>query len=172
MRVQEITLGLAAILSVAQAAALPTESTDAAPVVVEEDDFGALEARIVGNEANALLCVTPTTSKCGLYVTYTNGARRETVQWQSGGLTACSVVLTRKHTNGAGFWANLNFFGSPGMNIGYDGTGRQIALGSATTVVRDQGFLNSRCQSVFGWGDVDASKSTQSFWGDLGTKLY
>lgn len=173
MRVKEIILGLSAILSAAQAAALPADAA-----VVENEaavtnvDFESLQARIAGSEANALLCITPSSSKCGLYITYTNGQRRETVQWESGGLTSCAFSMTRKHTNGNGFWGNLDVFGTPGMHIGFNPTGKQIALGKSPSVIQDQNFLNARCQSVFKFGNVDAAKSTQSYWPDLGINLY
>lgn len=161
MRISE-ALSIVAAFAVTQAAAQP--SADASTGT-------EIESRIVGNEVNSLLCITPNNGKCGLYVTYTNGQRRETVKFQSGGLL-CSVVMLRKHTNGAGFWADVNVIGRAGLNVGFNPTGKQMSLGDAGITVTDQKYLNSRCKSEFGWDGVDTSKSSLAFWGNLGTKLY
>lgn len=58
------------------------------------------------------------------------------------------------------------------MNIGNNPTHQKFALGDATIVIQEQTFLDARCKSVFGWGGVDPDRSTQSFWGNLGTDLY
>lgn len=87
----------------------------------------------------------------------------------------CSIQLLRKHTNDNGFWVNINFIGSAGANIGYDPTGRSIALGVATWSSSDQEHLEARCLNEFGWGpgevDVDAG-SGESAWFDMDQKLY
>ncbi|KAJ2981844.1 hypothetical protein NQ176_g1771 [Zarea fungicola] len=158
-------LGLASVLAFGTAS----------PVGLPEhgEPVSDLDRRILGNDAQSLLCITPGDRKCGLWVSYTNGQTRQSVKYESGGTTACAFNLLRKHTNNAGFWANLNFLGSAGMNIGYNPTGSSIALGKATWSVNGQAHLNARCLNEFGWKDnVDTSKSSETFWGNLGKKLY
>lgn len=158
-------LGLASVL------AFGTASPIDLPEQVEP--VSDLDQRILGNEATSLLCVTPSNSKCGLWVSYTNGKTRQSVKYETGGTTACAYQLLRKHTNNAGFWANLNFLGSAGLNIGYNPTGSSIALGKADWSRNDQAHLNARCLNEFGWRDnVDNSKSSEAFWGNLGKKLF
>lgn len=154
-------LSLASMLAIAQAS--PVASTD-------NND---LDRRIIGNEATSLLCITPGDKKCGLWVSYTNGKTRQSVKYESGGTTGCAFGLLRKHTNNAGFWADLNFIGSAGLNIGYNPTNSDIALGKSSWSNNNQAHLNARCLNEFGWRDnVDTSKSTESFWGDLSKKLF
>ncbi|KAJ3497838.1 hypothetical protein NLG97_g1595 [Lecanicillium saksenae] len=137
------------------------------------DAVATLDRRIVGNEAETLLCVAVGNSKCGLWVTYTNGQSRQTVKYESGGTTGCAFGLLQKHTNDAGFWADLNIFGSAGMNIGYNPTGASIALGKSTWSSEDQSYLQGRCLNEFGWKDtIDTSKSTDAFYGDMSQKLF
>ncbi|KAJ2974780.1 hypothetical protein NQ176_g5874 [Zarea fungicola] len=158
-------IGIAAILG--SALANPVGDLDTRASVSE------LESRIAGNEASALLCITPGNKKCGLFVTYTNGPSRQSVRTQSGGTVACAVQMLRKHTNGAGFWANINAIGNAGLNIGYNPTNQKMNLGKATWSRNDQAYLRGRCQNEFGWSDVlDTSQSTESFYGDLPKKLF
>lgn len=153
-------LSLASILATAQASPMGSADND-------------LDRRIVGNEAQSILCITPGNKKCGLWVSYTNGQTRQTVKFETGGTIGCSIDLLRKHTNSAGFWADLNFVGSAGLNIGFNPTNSEIALGQPTFHNNDQTHLNARCFNEFGWTDsVDASQSTESFWGDLSKKLF
>ncbi|KAL6706351.1 hypothetical protein ACN47E_005641 [Coniothyrium glycines] len=161
------TFILTGVIAISQAAAMAVPE----PKDVSLDH--ALEARIVGNEASFLLCNTPGSGKCGIFATYTNGQSRQSVSYQTGGTTKCSYEFLQKHTNGAGFWVDLNIFGSSrGANIGYNPTGKSISLGTATSSSNGQTYLNGRCQNEFGWGNIDTSNSGESFWGNLATKLY
>jgi hypothetical protein len=158
---------VAAFIAISQAAAL------AVPEPKDASLAPALEARIPGNEASFLLCNTPGSGKCGIFATYTNGQTRQSVSYQTGGSTACALQFLQKHTNGAGFWVDLNIFGSTrGVNIGYNPTGRSISLGTATSSNNNQAYLNGRCQNEFGFGNIDTSNSAESFYGNLGTKIY
>lgn len=138
-----------------------------------------IEARIVGNEASVLLCDQPFTGnqgvsgKCGIFATYTNGQTRQSVSYQTGGQNLCAFEELQKHTNSAGFWVDINIFGSSkGANIGYNPTGKSISLGTATSSSSDQAYLNGRCLNEFGWSGVNTDTSSEAFFANLGTKLY
>lgn len=164
-------LSLITFLGAAQAAALPrpidliTSSTTTTTT--------QLESRIAGNEASSLLCFTVGNKKCGIAVTYTNGQTRQTVRYQTGGTYACAYQALQKHTNDAGFWADLDIFGTAGMHIGFNSKNTEIALGKATSSSNGQQYMNGRCQNEFGFTEgVDTGKSGEAYWGDLEKKLY
>lgn len=160
-------LSFATFLSLGEAAALPE------PVDLAITTFSHLQSRILGNEASSLICVTPDDKKCGIYMTYTNGQKRETVKYQTGGRIACAFQMLRKKTNENGFWADLEFFGTAGFHIGFNPTRQEIALGDATFSNNNQDRLNGRCRNEFGWTEsVDVAKSGEAFWGNLDRNLY
>lgn len=157
---------LASLMATSQALALalPTPDTNSTSLIIP---------RIIGNEASVLLCVQPNSKKCGIFATYTNTATRQSVKYETGGQTYCAYQFLQKHTNSAGFWVDLDIFGSSkGANIGYNPTGRKITLGKATSSSSSQSYLDGRCGNEFGWRGVDTGSSGESFFGDLGTKLY
>jgi hypothetical protein len=132
----------------------------------------AKEKRNDAYQSSVLLCVTPGNGKCGISATYTDGQRRETVHYQTGGTTACAYELLRKHSNSAGFYVDINAIGSAGAHIGYNPTGKDISLGNADHTSDDQQYLNARCQAELGFGNVDRSSSVENFWGNLATDLF
>lgn len=157
-------VGLASIVGLTQAMAVGQPGNG---------NMAQLDRKDIAINAAALICITPGSKKCGYSVTYTNGQKRETVNYQTGGQLACSVEMLRKHTNSDGFWANLNFIGSAGMNIGYNPSGQSIALGDADSTSNDAAHLKARCGNELGWNDdVDTDQSGESTWGNLNQKLY
>ncbi|KAJ2983073.1 hypothetical protein NQ176_g958 [Zarea fungicola] len=163
MRVQNMisTAVSLAALSIAQAAALPAAA---------EENINHVAREIPA--VQSVLCITPQTKKCGLYVSYTNGARTENVQTESGGLTGCAVDLYKKHTNGDGFWADVNIVHSAGLNIGYNPTGRSLTLGAATSAVQNPDAISLQCQSIFGFTSIDQSQSGWNYWSGFNPQLY
>ncbi|KAJ2983695.1 hypothetical protein NQ176_g510 [Zarea fungicola] len=164
MRVQDITsaaLGLMSALSVTRAASLPAAAVETVGLVARETPA-----------CQAVLCITPNEKQCGLYVSYTNGKRSESVQTSSGGGRGCSFELLRKQTNHDGFWANLNFFGSSGLSIGYSQTGRSIKLGAATLSVENHDKLALQCENIFDIKGIDVDLSGWYYYANFNTQLY
>jgi hypothetical protein len=85
----------------------------------------------------------------------------------------CSYELLNKHKSNADFWTGLDIIGTAGVHIGFDGTGKEIALGKATYGYdTDQGYVNTRCISEFGWGDVDIKQSGEVVWENLDVDFF
>ncbi|KAF2111629.1 hypothetical protein BDV96DRAFT_173666 [Lophiotrema nucula] len=100
--------------------------------------------------AGVLICESKQ-GGCGYEVTYNSGGSSQTVTFSSQG-NLCAVRFFQKHTNSAGFYADLDAIGSnPGITIGYNPTGRKITLGSPNNVIEDPVTLQSLCNQALGW---------------------
>lgn len=132
-----------------------------------------LDRRIVGNDAVSLICQSPNSEQCGLWVSYTNGKTRQSISVQSGGFYGCTYELLRKHTNNDGFWAEIKLWGGAGLNIGFNSRGTQMAVGDATWSSNDFEYLKRRCLNEFDWKyEIDTSASGESFFQGLWEELY
>ncbi|CAK7274001.1 hypothetical protein SEPCBS57363_005938 [Sporothrix epigloea] len=155
--------------------------------VPEVTNTTELDARILGNDATYLICITDD-FRCGFFATYTNGQTRQTVKWTTGNPSSsnpqvfesnedwCTFSAYRKHTNDAGFWYNADFhFHGASHTIGYNPTGKSINLGPATWGSRDADYLNGRCLNEFGGEYKPIStnwNSAELNWQSLGEELY
>ncbi|KAJ2983202.1 hypothetical protein NQ176_g866 [Zarea fungicola] len=149
--------------------ALPVTQASVLPATAEEN-MGLVAREIPA--CQAVLCITPNQKQCGLYVSYTNGQKTETVQTSSGGGIGCAYELLRKHVNHDGFWANLNFFGSEGLNIGYNPTGRSINLPPATITVVNTDEIALQCENIFHIKGIDIDQSAWYYYANFNTQLY
>ncbi|KAH6647958.1 hypothetical protein BKA67DRAFT_579046 [Truncatella angustata] len=154
---------LATLAATAQAAAVP------------QSDNKAEKRGIPDNNASILTCFRLNDASCGMTASYTNGQERQTVSYGNSGTVGCAISMLNEHSNDAGFWVNVDIVGStPGGNIGWKPNGNKIELGKATTSNEDADYITKRCQEEFTWGNgkVDTSKSGESYWNELDTKLY
>lgn len=120
------------------------------------------------NIAASLICNDG--SKCGYYYEFNGEHGLQELRISSGGTTACAQAGLAKHTNSAGFWANIDTFGScVGVSVGYNPTGKSDCLGKASWSSNDNSYLQERCRNEFGgdWSKLVTGNSGESTWDNV-----
>ena len=124
------------------------------------DDWPVIDAPFNGavptvNTATVLYCLDDSsfTYKLGFQITFYDATaqRSEGVQFFTAGPPYwVGYIFFKKHTNSNGFWENADIFGSnPGVNIGFNPTGKSMNFGYRPHTDLDYGTMQKQCQDVF-----------------------